>query len=174
MLTREVTPEMVLAWKVTFDQYRPQLRQNKKTGLELIAYLQQKYPITELNDERLKQVVVDNVLSNGIHANKVPVGKTPLAKGFIIGDTGAGKYLYEKQDALYAGMKIIVGVELGSGYFLVEGSSLLWDELFAFRGLDDVDLTNYYLVAEYISCLKKFDLLDRVLAQQPSGKSHPS
>ena len=47
---------------------------------------------------------------------------------------------------------------------MVEGSSQLWDELFAFRGLDDDDLTDFYLVAEYISCLKKFDTLDRVLA----------
>jgi len=54
-------------------------------------------------------------------------------------------------------------VELNSGYFLVEGSSLLWDELFAFRGLDEEDLKNYYLVAEYVACLRRFDRLDRVL-----------
>ncbi len=39
---------------------------------------------------------------------------------------------------------------------MVEGSSELWNELFAFRGLDEEDLKNYYLVAEYISCLKQF------------------
>jgi hypothetical protein len=35
--------------------------------------------------------------------------------------------------------------------------------LFAFKGLDAEDLTNFYLVAEYIACLKKFDMLDDVL-----------
>jgi hypothetical protein len=64
---------------------------------------------------------------------------------------------------MFRGRAIIVAVELHSAYFMVEGSSLLWDELFAFRGLDEEDLANYYLVAEYIGCLKRFGLLDEVL-----------
>lgn len=164
MLTREVTPEMVAAWKDTFNQYRQQLRPNKKTGGEIIANIQQKYSITELKDETLKQVVLDNVLLNECHAKKIPGGKTPCANVFLIDDTGAGRSLYEHQDEIFKGNQILVGVELITAFFTVEGSSLLWDELFAFRGLDDDDLTNYYLVAEYIACLKKFDLLDRVLA----------
>jgi hypothetical protein len=165
MLIQEVTPEMVKAWKVTFDQYRPQLSPNKKTGSEIIAYIKQKYPITELPDDIIKQVVVDNVILNECHAKKLPVGKTPVAKVFFIEDTGAGKHHYETQDDIFKGNKIFIGIELETAFFTVEGSSLLWDELFAFRGLDDDDLTNFYLVAEYISCLKKFDKLDNVLAQ---------
>ena len=48
---------------------------------------------------------------------------------------------------------------------MVEGSSRLWDELFVYRGLDLVDLDNFYLVAEYVECLKKagdpYRVLDR-------------
>ena len=164
MLMQEATPEMVAAWKITFDQYRPHLSPNKKTGLEIIAYLTQKYSITELTDDTIKQVVVDNVILNEGYLNKMPSGKTPVAKVFLIVNTGAGNSLYEKQDDLFKGNAIFVGVELETAFFMVEGSSLLWDELFAFRGLDDEDLTNFYLVAEYISCLKKFDNLNRVLA----------
>jgi hypothetical protein len=164
MLMQKATPEMVTAWKVTFDQYRPQLSPNKKTGSEILGYIKQKYSITEVPDDTIKQVVVDTVILNKCYANKLPSGKTPAAKGFSIENTGAGNYLYEKQDDIFKGNKIVVGIDLETAFFMVEGSSLLWDELFAFRGLDDDDLTNFYLVAEYISCLKRFDHLDRVLA----------
>lgn len=164
MLMQEPTPEMVKAWKATFDKYRMQLSPNKKTAFEIIEYLKQKYPLTEHTGEKSKQVVVDNVILNEHDANKLPAGKAPIAKVFFIEDTGSGKLLYEKQDDLFKGTKIFVGVELETAFFMVEGSSLLWDELFAFRGLDEDDLSNFYLVAEYISCLKKFNILNSVLA----------
>ena len=41
---------------------------------------------------------------------------------------------------------------------MVEGTSLLWDELYAFRGLDAQDLENYVCVAEYIACMQRFSL----------------
>lgn len=165
MLLQEATPEMVQAWKETFNEYRPLLSPNKKTGPELLAYLQQQYPVTELEDDTIKQVVLANILQNDCHADRLPAGKTPVARGFCIGDFGTGKDLYEHQDAIFKGIPIVVGMELESAFFIVEGSSRLWDELFAFRGLDDEDLTNFYLVAEYISCLEKAGRLDRVLGQ---------
>lgn len=57
----------------------------------------------------------------------------------------------------------IAGIDLTTGYFCVEGSSRLWDELYVFRGLDETDIQNFYCVAEYISNLKKFDQLESVL-----------
>ena len=42
----------------------------------------------------------------------------------------------------------------------------LADELVAFAGLDQADLHNYYLVANYIACLEKFDLLAEVVPAQ--------
>lgn len=157
------SPEMVTAWKGTYNTYRPLLNPNKKPAFELIAYLIQKYPVTELTEERIKQVVRDNVLLNECHAKKLPSGKAPVAKVFLIENTGAGTYLYENQDDLFKGIRIIVGFDLETAFFFVEGSSLLWDELFAFRGLDEDDLTNFYLVAEYISCVRKSGMLENVL-----------
>lgn len=161
---QQATPEMVEAWKAVFDHYRPRLSPNKKTGPELLAYIQQKYSITELTDDTIKQVVADNVTWNKHFANKLPIGRKPVAKGFFIEDTGAGNQLYENQDHIFKGNKIVVGIDLETAFFMVEGSSRLWDELFAFRGLDEDDLTNFYLVAEYISCLEKRDNPDRVQA----------
>ncbi len=164
MLTRKVSHELIREWKDTSATYRPLLHPNRKTGPEILAYLTGKYPATELPADSLNEVISDNVLLNDCNARKMPAGKTPEAVGFIIENTGAGKLLYENQDEFFRGISIIAGIELNTGYFIVEGSSLLWDELFAFRGLDDEDLANYYLVAEYVACLRRFGQLDPVLA----------
>jgi len=37
----------------------------------------------------------------------------------------------------------------------VEGSEQIYDDLFAFRGLDEKDLNNVFMVAEYVKCIKK-------------------
>lgn len=163
MLMQEVTPEMIHAWRNTFDKYRNKLSPNKKTAHEIIEYLKQKYMLTEQTGEKLNQVVADNVILNEYHADKLPAGKAPKTEVFIVEDAGAGKLLYEQQDDVFKGSKIIVGVELQTSFFMVEGSSLLWDELLAFRGLDEDDLNNLYLVAQYISCLERFDMLNSVL-----------
>ncbi len=165
MLSRKATPEMVKEWKETFATYRPLLRPNQKTGREILAYLTCKYPVRELATASLRDVVEDNILSNECHAKKMPFGKTPEVAGFFIENTGTGKILYENQDEMFRGRAIIGGVELHSGYFMVEGSSLLWDDLCAFRGLDADDLDNYYMVAEYVACLQRFDLLESVISR---------
>ena len=166
MLTRKVTPELVNTWKETAKTFRPLLQPNKKTGHEILAYLTGKYPVRELTTDTLRDVVEDNILSNECHARKMPAGTIPEVRGFVIENTGTGKHLYETQDEIFRGRAIIGGVELHSGYFMVEGSSLLWDELCAFRGLDEDDLENFYMVAEYVGCLKRFDLLDSVLGRK--------
>jgi hypothetical protein len=165
MLTSKVSPDMVRAWKDTCETYRPLLRPNKKTGADILAYLTGKYPVKELPADSISEVISDNVLLNECYARKMPAGKTPDATGLLIENSGSGKYLYENQDEFFKGIPIIAGVEIHSAYVMVEGSSLLWDELFAFRGLDEEDLANYYLVAEYVACLRRFDLLDSVLAR---------
>lgn len=164
MLVRKATPELVKEWKETFAAYRPRLHPNRKTGRELLAYLAANYPVRELPVESVSEVIADNLLLNESQARKLPAGTMPEAAGFVIENTGAGKHLYETQDAIFSGKPIIVGIELNSGYFLVEGSSLLWDDLFAFLGLDEEDLKNYYLVAEYVACLRRFGRLDSVIA----------
>lgn len=169
MLMQECTPEMVENWKAVYDEYRLRLCPNRKTAAEVIEYLKGKYPLTEELDDKWKQVVVSNVLLNECHAKKLPAGKSPRAIVFSIQDTGTRKLLYENQDDIFKGQKIFVGVELETAFFHVEGSSMLWDELFAFRGLDQDDLKNFYLVAEYITCLKRFNMLDSVLNETGNG-----
>jgi len=165
MIMQETTPEMVEKWKSIFSEYKTKLYPNKKPTLDIIKYIKHKYPLIELADKKWSQIVVDNLLQNECYAEKLPVGKMPVAIVYSVKNSGTGKILYEKQDDIFNGINIVFGVELETAFFTVEGSSLLWDELFAFRGLDEVDLNNYYLVAEYITCLKKFNMLDSVLTQ---------
>lgn len=165
MLMQEPTSEAIEEWKAMYVEYKMKLYPNRKTALEIIEYLKQKYPIAEQTKEELKQVVVNNVIENEGYSNKLPNSKMPVAKVFYVENIGLGKRLYEKQDDVFKKNKILVEVELESAFFMVEGSSMLFDELFAFRGLDKDGLNNFYLVAEYITCLKKFDMLDSVLAR---------
>lgn len=165
MLMQEATPEMVKIWKAIYAEYKVQLYPNKKPALDIIGYLKHKYPLIEVTDKGWEQDVLDSVLLNEYDVKKLPDGKIPVAIVYSIINTGNGKILYEKQDDIFKGINIIVGVEIETATFTVEGSSILWDELFAFRGLDEDDLNNFYLVAEYITCLKKFDMFDSVLSR---------
>lgn len=155
MQTTKPTSESIKKWKSLYSLYKDRLVPNKKTIVEIIGYLKSKYSVTELEDPRLKSVVTDNVMQNTVFAAELSKGVRPQALVYKIENLGNGKTLYDGQDAIYKGCPIIVGFETQTEYFLVEGSAALWDELFALRGLDENDLKNYYLVAEYVTCLQK-------------------
>jgi hypothetical protein len=171
MLMQEARPEMVASWKSVFNEYRERLIPNRKKAADLVAYLKDKYPLAELSDKDLKQVIIDNVLSTEFYSDKLPAGKTVNPQVFRVVNTGQAQSLYRQQDDIFKGQDIIVGIDMETGFFHIEGSSLLWDELFAFRGLDAGDLDNYYLVAEYIACLKRFNMLDDVLERDKKDRN---
>ncbi len=161
MITREPTHVDLKAWKQIWIQYKDQLQPNRKSGMELLHYLQDKFVLTERFDEHALRVISDNVTMNSHSAEKIPAGEKTISRAFFVENAGAGTYLYqpENRDApdLWGGevSRIFVGVELTTGEFMVEGSTLLWDELYAFRGLDEQDLQNYVCVALYVNCCKR-------------------
>lgn len=163
MLMQKPTPDMIKEWKQTYAQYRKKLHPNRKSAEEIIAYLKNKYTVTEIKDKKWDSVVIDNVLNNEYFRDQIPKGALPKAAVFLIENSASGKILYEKQDDIFKGLEIIFGIELETGFFYLQGSSLLWDELFAIKGLNETDLGNYFLVAEYIGCLKRFDMLRSIL-----------
>ena len=169
MLTEAPTPEMMEDWKELYRQYSPLLTPNRKPAWELIDYLKEHYPVTEIWDEDWISAVEGNVLDCEQYRDKIPEGKLIAARVFSVRNEGTGAELYRRQDEVFAGGDIAVGFELASGFYLVEGSSLLWDELMAYQGLDEDDLENFYLVAEYVSCLKRMGKLEEVLSQNPKG-----
>ena len=165
MQTTQATQDEIAAWKRIYAEYKPKLQPNRITGAALYAYLESRYPLRPLDDARANQIVVSNILENSCFARDLPPDALPEPVCCIIERNGAGTKLYESQDAVFSGIDIFVGIDLASGYFTVEGSSLLWDELYAHRGLNEADLENFYSVAEYVSCLTRFGLLEETLAK---------
>lgn len=160
MLTQELTPAMLEEWKQLWLQYKDQLQPNRRSGQELLDYLSNKYILTEVHNPDYLDIVTYNVTINAHFAEKLPDGKPPLPKAFFIKNEGAGKRLYLEQDEIFLDVEnIFVGIDLHSGCFFTEGSSLLWDELCAFQGLDAEDLKNSFLVAMYVLACQKFGTL---------------
>ena len=162
MLTHEPSMQDIANWKQVFATYRPRLKSNRTSGEELLAYLRSRYSLRMLTDSNADQVVIQNIVQNESLARELPPDAAPKPVCCIVESVDAGEALYREQDACFAGIEIFVGIDLVTGYFCVEGSSRLWDELYAFRGLNENDLANYYSVAEYIACLERFDLLDQI------------
>ncbi len=162
MLMTKPDPEMIKEWKSTYEQYKDKLYPNKKTITEILNYLNQKYQLTEIFDEKVDFVIKGNAAENPLLEYQ-PKKNILKSRGFYVDNSGAGKILYEKQDKIFEGSKIIVGIEYETNFFLVEGSSFLYDELTAFHGLNEKELSNYFAVARYISCLSKFGMLNSVI-----------
>ena len=170
MITREPTKKMLDEWKSIWIKYKEILKPNRKSGTELLEYLQSKYVLTEIHDEDATNAVIGNVTMNAPFAEKLPEDTAPVPRTFFLENSGNGKTLYldENKDFLdvWCGniTKIFVGIDMVSGFFMVEGSTMLWDELYAFRGLDEKDLQNYVCVAEYINSLERFCLLQTIIS----------
>lgn len=163
MQTTLATQEDVASWKRIYAEYKSKLKPNRISGAALFAYLESRYPLRPLDDARANQLVVSSILENNCFAQDLPPDALPEPVCCTIERDGTGMKLYDAQDKVFSGIDIFVGIDLVSGYFTVEGSSLLWDELYARRGLNESELENFYCVAEYVSCLKRFGLLEKTL-----------
>lgn len=140
MLTTKVTLSMVEQWKEVYEKYRDTLTPNRISGVELDEYLQMKYHVMPLDTPSSKEIVIDNIMNNEPFKEKLPKNTLPKPKTYLLKDS------------------IFIGIDLVTGHFIVEGSPEIFDDLFAYRGLDQNDLKNVYMVYEYIRCTKK-DLL---------------
>ena len=57
-------PEMIEEWKNIYEQYKDKLYPDKKNVTELLNYLNQKYVLTEIFDEKLEFVIKGNAAEN--------------------------------------------------------------------------------------------------------------
>lgn len=138
MLTKKATKRQIAEWKKLFAEST--LSPNRKTGKEVDEYFRARYPSTPISDLALKAAAEETILQDEYHAAKLPAGVLPDVKCYRTGEA-------------------IVGIDLVSGYFHVESPDRkemerIYDDLFAFRGLDETDLQNYFLVAQYLLCKK--------------------
>ena len=161
MITGQPDEKTLSEWKELWMRYKDGLHPNRKSGRELLTYLQSNYALRERFDPTALDAVSWSVMSNEYLAEKLPAGRQPIPRMFSLENAGKGRkfYLAENQDneELWGApsTEILVGVDLASGYYMVQGSTLLWDELCAFQGLDERDLQNYVSTAQYIRALER-------------------
>ncbi len=141
MLTTEPTPEMLQEWKRLHEKYRPKLTPNRRSGTQVDAYFRETYPHTPMDSEELREMIAAEILENPHHAEKLPEGCVPDVRCYLSGD-------------------VLVGIDLVTGHIHVESEDTermakLYDALFFYRGLDEADLENAYLTAEYVKRMGK-------------------
>lgn len=169
MITQPVTGETLAEWKALWTKNKGRLRPNRKTGAQVLEYLRRNYSLTEISDPEALAVVAGNVTDNEYLREKLPAGAAPIPRAFYLNDAGQGRKFYhtvrQSGEQGDASGRIFVGVDLSSGYFHVESSdpqrsALLWDELCAFQGVDEKDLQNYVITAQYLLALERFGKLE--------------
>ncbi len=165
VLTKPITEEQLQQWRKIYEEHKNVLQPNRRTGAELLHYLRDRYVLTPIESAEALRCISDNVMHNEYHAEKLPAGALPHSVAFYLKNEGAGKRFYSTQNKddveVWGGdiTRIFVGVDLASGFYLVEGSTLLWDELCAFQGLDERDLQNFAVVAMYVESVERIKLL---------------
>lgn len=140
MLTTEPTEAMIAEWKAVFQKYRSSLSPNRKSGKEVDAYFRENYPYRRTDSPSMREAVTENILCNEVLREKLEDGQSSEVVTYAVGE-------------------ILVGIDLTTGFFQVECEDIgkgetVYDDLFAFRGLDAQDLENFFLVAEYVKLTK--------------------
>ena len=88
---------------------------------------------------------------------KLPSNLQPEPRTFILKNEGNGKTIYDNQEDIWENCRIFIGIDLSSGYVQIEGSCLLYDEIYAFQRIDEYHIEKCVRVAEYIECIKRFN-----------------
>lgn len=141
MLTTEPTQEMLKEWKKTFESHRADMHPNRKSGAEVDMYFREHYPYQPFDSTEFRDMVAAEIMENDFLREKLHEGVLPDVKCYTVGD-------------------ILIGIDVNSGAFHVESENidkaiLLYDDLFVYRGLDEKDLNNIFLTAEYVKLTEK-------------------
>lgn len=140
MLTIEPTLEMLAEWKRIFETHHSEMKPNRKSGAEVDQYFREKYVYQIFNDAVFQKVVALNITENEFYRNKLPKDVLPNIQSYKTGN-------------------VLVGIDLYTGEFHIESENIeevvpIHDDLFAYRGLDEEDLKNIFLVAEYVKLMQ--------------------
>ena len=141
MLTTEPTSEMIAEWKRIFEAHHSTLTPNRKLGHEVDQYFREKYIYKIFNNAEFQKIAMLNILENEFFRNKLPEDTLPNIQSYKTGN-------------------VLVAIDLYTGEFHVESERTeeavqVYDDLFLYRGLDEEDLKNYFLVAEYVKLTQK-------------------
>ena len=137
MLTEKISRNMIDEYKKIYEKHRSELRPNRKSGTEIEEYFISKYSPVVLDSYEFRQMISECIVENEFTKKKLLNDSKPQVVSYILDEN------------------VFVGIDILTGYFHVESEDfekmkLIHDDLFVFRGLDDMDLKNYFLVAQYI------------------------
>lgn len=161
MVKNTIIESKIHEWKAIFEKYSPILKPNRKSVPKIVELLNSKYPLEKDLSNKSKKVVEGNVLNN-FYGTRLQKGEPLDITVFSVKNEGNAKSLYKMQKEPFKGVTIMIGAETNSGYVYVEGSPELADEITTLQGLDSEELTNYFLVANYIRCMKEAGKLESI------------
>lgn len=141
MLTTEPTSEMIAEWKRIFEIYHSALTPNRKSGNEVDQYFREKYSYQLFDNAEFRKIASLNITENDYFKSKLPKGALPNIQSYQTGN-------------------VLVAIDLCTGEFHIESENIeevipISDDLFVYRGLDEDDLKNFFLVAEYVKLSQK-------------------
>lgn len=136
IITSKVTEKQLAEWQEIYMQKKDSLNPNRISGRQLDEYFKSKYEPSYYDNDEFKDIIYYNA--------KDISGETEISD--------IATYL--------VGNNIFVGIDLRSGFFHVESENIgesisVWDDLFVKRGLNEADLKNYVLVAQYVILTKQ-------------------
>ena len=143
MLTEEPTEEMVREWRRIHGEYRDRLKPNRKSGAQVEDYFIERYSPERYDSDEFASAVEYNIMMNEHNREKLPEGELPRIVTYKVN-----------------GGDILVGIDLATGFIHVESEDMeraaeIHDDLFLFRGLDEKDIDNCFLTAQYIQLTQK-------------------
>ena len=141
MLTTKPTAEMIAEWKRIFEIYHLALKPDRKSGNEVDQYFREKYTHQLFDNAEFQKIASLNILENDYFKRKLPKDTLPNIQSYQTGN-------------------VHVAIDLYTGEFHIESENIeevipIYDDLFVYRGLDEEDLKNFFLVAEYIKLSRK-------------------
>lgn len=158
MLFGPARREDLARWRRIHSDFKDKLIPNRKSAEDVIKYLSEKYDLSPAEDPKLSKVVIGNAKNSAFWQQKLE-GREPEPVCFFIENEGAGRDIYSSREDVWEDMDapVFIGIDKISGMIHVEGSCRLYDEIYAFQGIDKYDIENCARVADYIECIKKFD-----------------
>ena len=136
MLTTEPTIEMITEWKRIYAMYHSDLIPNRKLGKDIDQYFRERYTHEVFDNAQFREIASLNITENDHFKRKLPKDTLPHIQSYQTGN-------------------VLVAIDLHTGEFHIESENIeevipIHDDLFLYRGLDEEDLKNFFLVAEYM------------------------
>ncbi len=130
---KKLIPSPTEQWKAVYERERPNLEPNAITGEELSRYIRDRFDVQPTKDEALISTVCELLEQDALLQRKKQDGRLQPE-------------VYRLDDGT------VIGIDLLTGCFIVQGNELLRDEMTYVKGLDAFDLENVYLTVDWLRC----------------------